>query len=135
MYDLLWLVPAIPFFSAAVLLLFGSRLRTRGSSLVGCGSIAASAILALWIAARFYDAPPSGTTNEQTLWTWIAIDGFRPQIGFYLDSLSLVMMVVVTFVSFFIHLYSTGYMAGDEGFSRFFGYMNLFVGSMLSLVL
>ena len=60
---------------------------------------------------------------------------FRPAIGFYLDALSLVMMLVVTFVGFLIHLYSTEYMADDEGYSRFFAYLNLFVGSMLMLVL
>jgi NADH-quinone oxidoreductase subunit L len=135
MFHLLWLVPAIPFFGAALLLLFGSRLPRAAAGFVGCASIAASAVIAGLIAAQFLSSPPPGNAYEQTLWTWIGVDGFRPQIAFYLDSLSLVMMTVVAFVSFFIHLYSTEYMGGDEGFSRFFGYMNLFVGSMLTLVL
>jgi NADH-quinone oxidoreductase subunit L len=133
MFELLWLVPAIPFFGAAFLLLFGSRLPRGAAGFAGCASIGASAVLSCLIAARYLSAP--GNTYGQVLWTWIGVGGFRPQIGFYLDALSLVMMTVVSFVSFFIHLYSIGYMAGDEGYSRFFGYMNLFVGSMLTLVL
>src|SRR5579871_3728663 len=135
MFQLLWLVPAIPFFGAAFLLLSGLRLRRSVAGFVGCASIGASAVVALLIAARYYSTPPPGNAYEQILWTWIGVDSFRPQIGLYLDALSVVMMVVVAFVSFFIHLYSTEYMGGDEGYSRFFGYMNLFVGSMLTLVL
>jgi NADH-quinone oxidoreductase subunit L len=69
------------------------------------------------------------------LWTWIGVGNFNPGISFQLDALSLIMMLVVTFVGFFIHLYSAEYMEESEGYSRFFAYMNLFVGSMLILVL
>jgi NADH-quinone oxidoreductase subunit L len=61
--------------------------------------------------------------------------GFRPGIAFYLDSVSLIMILVVTFVGFLIHLYSVEYMHDDEDYARFFAYMNLFVASMLTLVL
>ena len=71
----------------------------------------------------------------QRLWTWMDIGVFRPEIAFYLDSVSLVMLLVVTFVGFLIHLYSTDYMRDDDGYTRFFAYMNLFVASMLILVL
>jgi NADH-quinone oxidoreductase subunit L len=71
----------------------------------------------------------------QVLWTWIDVAGFEPQIAFYLDALSLVMILVVTFVGFLIHIYSAEFMIEDEGFSRFFGYMNLFVASMITLLL
>jgi NADH-quinone oxidoreductase subunit L len=71
----------------------------------------------------------------QILWTWIDVGSFRPQIAFYLDALSLVMMLVVTFVSFLIHLYSAEFMRTDEGYSRFFAYMNLFVACMVTLLL
>jgi NADH-quinone oxidoreductase subunit L len=63
------------------------------------------------------------------------VDNFQPQIAFYLDALSLIMMLVVSFVSFVIHLYSAEFMIEDEGYSRFFAYMNLFVASMITLVL
>ena len=69
------------------------------------------------------------------LWTWIDVAGFRPQIAFYLDALSLIMTLVVTFVSFLIHLYSAEFMIESEGYSRFFAYMNLFVASMVTLLL
>ena len=135
MLDVLWLVPALPFAGAAFLLLFGRRAGHTVSAFVGCGSILASAVISCLIAAQFVSAPPPNRAYEQLLWVWIAVDGFRPAIALYLDALSLLMMTVVTCVGFLIHLYSTEYMAGDEGFSRFFGYMNLFVGSMLVLVL
>src|SRR5208337_1448896 len=71
----------------------------------------------------------------QVLWTWINVGGFQPQIGLYLDALSLVMVLVVTFVGFLIHIYSAEFMIADEGYSRFFAYMNLFVASMITLLL
>ncbi|HUJ88573.1 MAG TPA: NADH-quinone oxidoreductase subunit L, partial [Syntrophorhabdales bacterium] len=71
----------------------------------------------------------------QRLWTWIAVDRFTPAIGFSLDALSLVMILVVSVVGFLILLYSAGFMIRSEGYSRFFAYMNLFVGSMLTLVM
>ena len=83
--------------------------------------------MAIVIAARFFTAPPDGGAHTQTVWTWIAVGRFTPHIAFYLDALSLVMMLVVTVVSFFIHLYSVEFMADDEGYGRFFAYMNLFV--------
>ena len=76
------------------------------------------------------------TRYTQTLWTWIDVGGFAPRIALLRSTpLSLVMMLVVTVVGFLIHLYSAEFMADDEGYSRFFAYMNLFVGSMLVLVL
>ncbi|HWQ55107.1 MAG TPA: NADH-quinone oxidoreductase subunit L [Bryobacteraceae bacterium] len=135
MLELLWLIPVLPFAGAAFLLLFGPRLGRAAVAAVGCGSIAASAVLASLIAVRFIGAPPAGNAYQQVLWTWIGVGNLRPDIGFHLDALSLVMTLVVTWVGFLIHVYSIEYMAGDEGYSRFFGYMNLFVGSMLTLVL
>ena len=71
----------------------------------------------------------------QVLWTWIDVAGFRPQIAFYLDSLSLTMVLVVTCVGFLIHIYAAEFMAEDGAFTRYFGYMNLFVASMITLLL
>ena len=134
-YQLLWLVPAIPFAGFLALVLFGARLPRRAAGVIGAGSIGLSAVLAIILAVTFMVAPPPGGSFTQTLWTWISVGTFTPGISFRLDALSLVMMVVVTFVGFFIHLYSTGYMAAEEGYHRFFAYMNLFVGAMLTLVL
>lgn len=135
MLHLLWLVVAIPFVSAAVLGLFGSSLAKRIVAVLGAGSIAVSAGLTLLIAAEFILSPPSNNAFVQHLWTWMESDSFRPEIALYLDSVSLIMLLVVTFVGFLIHLYSVEYMRDDEGYARFFAYMNLFVASMLTLVL
>ena len=135
MLQLLWLVPAIPFAGALLLAILGPRMRAKMVALLGTGTIAASAAISLLIAADFLAAPPPGGAYTQTLWTWIEVGSFHPAIAFYLDALSLLMMLVVTFVSFLIHLYSTAFMRGDEGYSRFFAYMNLFVASMVTLLL
>jgi NADH-quinone oxidoreductase subunit L len=135
MFDLLWIIPAAPFAGAVLLLLAGPRLPRKAAALVGVLSIAISAAISGVITFEFLKAPPAAGVYTQHLWTWIAVGSFRPEIALYLDSLSMVMLLVVTFVAFLIHLYSAEFMRGDAGYSRFFGYMNLFVGSMVTLVL
>jgi len=135
MLELLWLVPAIPFAGALVLAVLGARMSHRSVTTVGVGTVAASAIISLLITGAFLSSPPATGMYTQTLWTWIDVGSFRPQIAFYLDALSMVMMLVVTFVSFLIHLYSAEFMRTDEGYSRFFAYMNLFVACMVTLLL
>ena len=132
MLRLLWLIPAIPFASAILLALFGRGMSRRAAGTIGVGSIGLSALISLTTVPAFL---ASGTPYTQVLWTWINVAGFRPEIAFYLDPLSLLMVVVVTFVSFLIHLYSAEFMEEDEGYSRFFAYMNLFVAFMVVLVL
>jgi NADH-quinone oxidoreductase subunit L len=135
MLELLWLIPALPFAGFLALALAGSRLSRIGAAVIGVGSVCASAILATLIGVRFISSPSTGHAYSQTLWTWISIGGFTPTITLYLDALSLVMVLVITVVGFLIHLYSAEFMIAEEGYSRFFAYMNLFVGSMLTLVL
>jgi NADH-quinone oxidoreductase subunit L len=132
---LLWLIPALPFASALILVLIGSRLSKRLAACFGVGSIGLSAVVTILVAISFFTSPTAGASYTQLLWTWIDVAGFRPQIGFHLDSLSLVMLLVVTFVGFLIHVYSAEFMIEDAGYSRFFAYMNLFVASMLTLLL
>ena len=122
MLQLLWLIPAIPFASTLVLALFGRRMSRRMVAAAGVGSIGLSAMISVAIVPAFLAA---GTPFTQVLWTWIDVAGFRPEIAFYLDPVSLLMVVVVTFVSFLIHLYSAEFMEEDEGYARFFAYMNL----------
>jgi NADH-quinone oxidoreductase subunit L len=131
----LWLIPALPFASALILVLIGSRLSKRWAASLGVGSIGLSAVITILVAVSFFLAPPTGNSYTQLLWSWINVDAFRPRIGLYLDSLSLVMLLVVTFVGFLIHVYSAEFMIEDDGYSRFFAYMNLFVASMLTLLL
>ena len=133
MFDLLWLIPALPFVGFVVLACWSPA--KRATAVIGVGSVGLSALLAIWLAITFFAAPPPGQAYSQTLWTWMTVAGFSPQIALYLDSLSLLMILVVTVVGFLIHLYSAEFMIDDEGYSRYFAYMNLFVGSMLTLVL
>jgi len=129
------LVLALPFASALILMLCGSHMSRRAVAAIGVGSIGLSFLVSALVAAGFVSAHPAGNSYTQVLWTWIDIPGFRPQVGLYLDALSLVMVLVVTFVSFLIHLYSAEFMIEDDGYSRFFAYMNLFVASMVTLLL
>src|ERR1039457_6319918 len=116
MLKLLWLVPAIPFAGALVLTVLGARMPHKHVTVVGVGTVAASAFISILIATVFLSAPPASGMYTQTLWTWIDVGSFSPQIAFYLDALSLVMILVVTFVSFLIHLYSAEFMRTDEGY-------------------
>jgi NADH-quinone oxidoreductase subunit L len=135
MLELLWLVPALPLVGFLVLLLCGSQCVRQIVATVGTGSIALSALAASLISVEFIAFPPKGYAYTQTLWTWVTVAGFNPAVSLYLDPLSLVMVLVVTWVSFLIIFYSTWFMSEDDGYCRFFAYMNLFVGSMLVLVL
>jgi NADH-quinone oxidoreductase subunit L len=133
MLGLLWLVPVSPLAGSLALITIGSRIRRRAVAAVACGATGVASLVAMLVGWSFiHAAQPSFT---QTLWTWIDAGNFQARVSLYLDSLSLLMILVVTFVSFLIHVYSTEFMIDDEGYSRFFAYMNLFVGSMVVLVL
>ena len=135
MLSLLWLIPVLPLAGFLVLALSGGNLARTGIAMVGAGSVGLSALIAILIGIDFITTPPPGFAFRQMAWTWIDVAGFTPKIGFYLDALSLVMVLVVTVVSFLIHLYSAESMFDEEGYRRFFAYMNLFVASMCILVL
>jgi NADH-quinone oxidoreductase subunit L len=135
MLQFLWTIPALPFAGFLALVLLGRRIPRGAAAAIGVGSIGLSALVTLLVAREFIASPPPGHFFAQTLWTWIEVGNFRPTIGFHLDALSLTMVLVVTCVGFLIHLYSWEFMENDEAFSRFFAYMNLFVGSMLTLLL
>jgi NADH-quinone oxidoreductase subunit L len=135
MLQWLWLVPALPFLGFLLIAMAGGWLRPIGIALVAAGSVGLSAVVAGLVAYEFLIATPPGGAFQQVLWTWMAVDGLAPEISLHLDALSLVMMLVITGVGFLIHVYATGYMAGDEGYRRFFAYMTLFVTFMLILAL
>jgi len=134
MLDLLWLVPALPFAGFFLLTMLGKTLSRNAVATIGVGSMLASAVVAISITASFLSSPPEGQLYVQTLWTWFDVDGLKPTIALALDPLSVVMMTVITFVGFLIHVYSAEFMRDDECYGRFFSYMNLFVGFMLMLV-
>jgi NADH-quinone oxidoreductase subunit L len=135
MNSALFLIPAFPFAGFLILALLGRYLPRRINAIIGAGSIGASALLALIIGYFFIAAPGQQHAITQTLWSWMQFDGYTITISFLLDQLSLVMVLVITFVGFLIHVYSAEFMQNDEGHDRFFAYMNLFVASMLTLVL
>jgi NADH-quinone oxidoreductase subunit L len=130
MLELLWLIPILPFASFLTLALFGHRLSRTGIALIGVGFAAVSAVLAILIAFAFISSPPPGYVFSQTLWEWISVAGFTAGISLYLDPLALIFTFVVSFVGFFILLYSVAFMFEEEGYSRFFACMNLFIGYM-----
>ena len=131
--DLLWLVPLCPLAGCLILFLSEGRLDKRIVGIVGAGSVGLSAAAAFVVGLEFQRSGVESHTYAA--WTWMEVGGFAPAIRLYLDGLSLVMMGVITGVGFLIHLYATGYMWEEEGYSRFFAYMNLFVFAMLMLVL
>jgi NADH-quinone oxidoreductase subunit L len=135
MLDLLFLVFAFPLAGFAILAFARGRLSETPAAIVGVGSIGASALTTLVLGISFLSHPPPDHAYTQVLWTWMNVDGFAPQFALRLDALSLTMLGVITGVGFFIHLFASWYMRGDEGYDRFFSYMNLFVASMIFLVL
>ncbi len=128
-------IPAIPFLGFLVLALFGHKLSRKHAGIIGAGTIGIVAVLTLIIGARFIGTLPDVKSYSVVVWQWINAGTLKADISFSIDSLSLVFCFVITFVGFLIHLYSIEFMKDDEGFTRFFAYMNLFVGSMLVLVL
>ena len=135
MLQLLWLIPALPLAGFVLLTALNRRLSRTAAGIFGAGSVGLAALVAILVSASFMLSPPAGHHFHQVLWTWFDTGGLRPQIAFYLDSMTVIFMLVITVVGFLIHLYSTEFMEHDEGFTRFFMYMNLFVASMLVLVL
>ena len=125
MLSLLWLVPALPLAGFLILVIGGRRLPPRAVAVVGVGSVGLSAVIAILVSATHYWLAPQGAAYTQTLWEWMRVGDFAPSVTFSLDALSLTMIVVVTVVGFLIHVYSAAFMASEEGYSRFFAYMNL----------
>jgi NADH-quinone oxidoreductase subunit L len=135
MSSIISLIPAIPFLSFLILALFGHKLSRKVAGIIGAGSIGVIAVLTIIIAIGFFKTLPQVKSYSVNVWEWINAGNLKVNISFTLDALSLVFCFVITFVGFLIHVYSIEFMKKDEGFTRFFAYMNLFIGSMLVLVL
>ena len=135
MNNLLSLICFAPLVAFVVLTIARERLGENLAALIGVGSIGISALLTVIVGYNFLTDPVPGGVYSETLWTWMQVGSFAPALTLRLDVLSLTMLGVVTGVGFFIHLYASWYMRGDDGYARFFSYMNLFVASMLFLVL
>jgi len=141
----IWLVPLLPVATAAMMLLFGRRLKNSAVSLLSVGSVGVSFLYALGAVRELCALPAGQRVFEKVLFEWVPLGPFHTAAGrlgdfvapwgLLLDPLSAVMILVVTGVGFLIHVYSIGYMGHEGGYYRFFGYMNLFMFSMLTLVL
>jgi len=143
MLKLIWLIPLLPLAGSAVNGLLGLRMSKRAVAAVACGTVLLSLALSLGAIVELSNLPADQRHFEtEALGTWIPLGpvagspgGIRVAWGFALDPIAAVMLLVVTGVGFLIHVYSVGYMDHEEGFSRFFTYMNLFMAMMLTLVL
>ena len=143
--SLLWLIPLFPLATAALMFLVGRRIPKPGVSLLCVGSVGVSFVCALGAVRELLAADPDHRVFQQILFEWLTPGPMQTSAGhavrfvadwgFLLDPLSCVMVLVVTGVGFLIHVYSIGYMAHEGGYYRFFGYMNLFMFAMLTLVL
>jgi NADH-quinone oxidoreductase subunit L len=128
----LWLIPLLPLIGAAINGFFGRRSSRPAISAVALVFSGAAFAMALWIVFQFSSLT---LPHTETLATWIQSGAFQVDFAFYLDRLSLIMLMVVTGVGFLIHIYSVGYMWEDPSFYRFFAYLNLFMFFMLTLIL
>ncbi|MFQ5848949.1 MAG: proton-conducting transporter membrane subunit, partial [Candidatus Methylomirabilales bacterium] len=129
--EYVWLVPAFPLAGVVINGLFGRRYLRERAHLVAVPAAGLSLVAALLVSLQVF----AGLTLDLNLYPWVVAGDFQVPLGFLVDPLSTVMMLTVTFVGFFIHVYSIGYMHGDAGYPRFFVYLNLFMFSMLMLVL
>jgi NADH-quinone oxidoreductase subunit L len=128
----LYLVVALaPLFGAIVAGLFGRLVGRTGAHVVTIAGVAVSFIASVLV---FQDVL-AGNTFNGTVYTWMALGELRFEVGFLIDSLTAMMMLVVTFVSLMVHIYTIGYMHDDPGYQRFFSYISLFTFSMLMLVM
>ena len=131
----LWIIPALPLAAVLVNLLLGDRLGKRGTAWLACGSIGLAFLAAVRAVMQLAALPPAERVIHELAYTWMRVGDFSADVGFQLDPLSAIMVLVVTGVGFLIHVYSTGYMSHDPSFRRFFLYLNLFMFAMLTLVL
>src|SRR2546423_1600858 len=145
--ELIWLIPMYPLAGAVLMLLFGRKLE-HGHKNVEISVICPGLVGVAFLHSAAAVVQLTSVTNhtfEKVLYTWVGglpfhmasgeLARFTADFGYMLDPLSAVMVLVVTGVGFLIHVYSIGYMGHEGGFYRFFGYLNLFMFNMLTLVL
>ncbi len=134
--NLLLAVPLAPLAGSAIAGLLGTKFL---GNVIGRKIATAATILgvfvALVISLMTLNEVLHGATFNQDIYTWMTVAGLKMTVGFQVDSLTAMMMCVVTFVSLCVHVYTIGYMAEDEGYNRFFSYISLFTFSMLMLVM
>ena len=131
MQQLYLLVPAVPLVASIVVGLWGRRLPRAAAHWITILAVAFSFVASVVI----YRDVMAGNTFNGDVYTWAVTGGVKMAIGFLIDPLTAIMLIVVTFVSLMVHVYTIGYMADDDGYARFFSYICLFTFSMLMLVM
>ena len=135
MVDYVWLIPLLPLVGFLVLLFGGQRLKEPWPGIIGTLTVAGSFLVTLAVFFDLQSMPAEERTVVDVLYTWLPVGGLHVDVGTLADPLSISMCMFVTGIAALIHVYSIGYMHGDPKFGRFFVYLNLFVFSMLVLVL
>jgi NADH-quinone oxidoreductase subunit L len=147
--EYIWLIPLLPALGATLMFFFGRKLQKQTVSAVCVGAVALAFVLSCGAVWQYVHTYPGSQPFEKVMYTWLGSDTghltytthdgfsaeFKAQVGFLLDPLSSIWLLFVTGVGMLIHIYSTGYMAHEGGYYRFFGYLNLFMFSMLTLIL
>jgi len=133
--DAAWLIPALPLTGFVLLLVFGRRLGDPWAGWLATAMTTAAFVVSIVMFASLFGRAADHRSFTQALFTWLPVGGLQVKAGLLLDPLSITMALFITGVGALIHLYSIGYMRGDEGYARFFVYLNLFAFSMLVLVL
>ncbi|QYG94808.1 NADH-quinone oxidoreductase subunit L [Iamia sp. SCSIO 61187] len=135
MLDLTWLIPALPLAGFLVLVALGRRLGEPLAGWLATAAVGGSFVASVVVFLGLVGEPEESRAFSQVLFEWVPAGGFTVDVGFLADPLSLTMCLFITGIATLIHLYAIGYMHGDPRFSKFFLYLNLFVFSMLMLVL
>jgi NADH-quinone oxidoreductase subunit L len=131
MSKILLLIPVLPLIAAVVVGLFGRQLPRSAAHVITIAGVGFAFALSAFVFLETLD----GFTTNETVYTWLTSGRLSFEVGFLIDNLTAMMMVVVTFVSLMVHIYTIGYMHEDPGYSRFFSYISLFTFSMLMLVM
>ncbi|MBT8144572.1 MAG: NADH-quinone oxidoreductase subunit L, partial [Gammaproteobacteria bacterium] len=132
MQSVLLTIVLAPLLAAAVAGLFGKRIGRAGAHTITIGAVGLSFALSMWVLLQ---TRTQDVVFNDAIYTWLISDSIRFEIGFLVDRLTALMMAVVTFVSWMVHIYTIGYMKDDPGYQRFFSYISLFTFSMLMLVM
>jgi len=125
----------VPLLGATINGLLNRRIPRQVAGLLGCATVGASFVMSIMVFLNLKALPATERLMTDTVTTWISFGNFQVDLGFAIDPLNAVMALIVTGIGFLIHVYSLGYMSHDKGSARFFTYLNLFIFSMMTLVL
>src|SRR3984957_14730473 len=135
MLDHLWIILALPLAGAAINGLLGKNWPKSAVNSVAIGSVSLAFLAVVETVREFLQLPANQVPWVKSYFPWISAGAFKVNFSLQVDQLTIVMLLIVSFVGMLIHIYSTGYMAHEGGYYRFFSYLNLFMFFMLTLVL